>query len=182
MSVATGDVSIASLSKRSVHRIRTDTGTSPRGRQTLTDETKPIDFELRFANGERLGVSLLGSGSEPASLWRVFTSIRELANLPSNWDSYGSQPLAASAVRRSFNLLPLVLSDTSPAPSVIPTRDGGVQFEWHRGGIDIEVKIPPSGSASYLIADAGTGVEQESEESLDLPAIREALERISAAQ
>lgn len=32
-------------------------------------------------------------------------------------------------------------------PAVAPTTAGGVQFEWHQGGWDIEVEVLPNGRA-----------------------------------
>lgn len=178
----TGEFSIASLSRREVQSLRTNTATGMPGRQMLTAEVKSLDFPLDFATGERLTVRLVGNGNEPSCMWSVFNLFRELACLQSNWDSYGSQPLSASVVRRSCKLLPLLLSDESAIPNLIPTRDGGIQFEWHRGGIDVELKIPRTGPISYLIADANTGAEQEAEGTVDLAAIREALDRVSKVQ
>jgi hypothetical protein len=35
--------------------------------------------------------------------------------------------------------------DGLSAPLVIPTCDGGIQFEWHGGGLDLEVEVYSSG-------------------------------------
>jgi hypothetical protein len=32
-----------------------------------------------------------------------------------------------------------ILGPTSPAPRVVPLSSGGLQLEWHRQGIDLEV-------------------------------------------
>lgn len=147
--------------------------------RTMLTAEPPLRFDLHFADGERIKVELTGSGYEPSSLWRVLESIQNLTRLPRGWDSYGSQPLDARAVRRSFGLLPLLLKDETPEPNAIPTRDGGLQFEWHRRGIDLEVTVRPSGPVSYYFADAGTGEEQEWNGNLGRQAIAPILARIS---
>jgi hypothetical protein len=146
----------------------------------LTPGEAPLRFELRFANGERVTANLSGSGREPTSLWRVLGSLHRLTSLSLGWDSYGAKPLNPSAVRRTLNLLPLLLPEGAPEPAVVPTRDGGIQLEWHRRGIDLEVKVPPTGPVSYFIADAGTGEEREWEGSLERDTISAAFTRMSA--
>jgi len=124
---------------------------------------------------------LTGSGSEPTALWHVLGTLRRLAALPRGWDSYGAKPLTPTALRRMLGLLPLLLPDDAPEPSVVPTRDGGIQLEWHRRGIDFEVKVPPTGPISYLVADAGTGEEREWEGGLERDTISAAFARMSDA-
>ncbi|KKL61549.1 hypothetical protein LCGC14_2194210 [marine sediment metagenome] len=34
-------------------------------------------------------------------------------------------------------------------PSVTTTELGGVQFDWHEGGVDIEIEIGPDGEQVY---------------------------------
>lgn len=179
MTGATGEFAIVALSGSGIQSIHAHTAKPSELRQSLTSEP-PLRFELRFANGEQLTARLSGSGSEPTSLWHVLDSFQRLAALLPGWDSYGAKPLDPTAVRRTFNLLPALLLDDSPEPSVVPTRDGGVQLEWHRRGVDLEVKVPPTGPISYLIADAGTGEEREWEGALERDAIHAAFARMSA--
>jgi hypothetical protein len=176
---ATSDFSIAALSRRGSTVAKLSDAFSADQRHLLTEEPRSLDFSLTFATGERLTIRLLGNGSEPTSFWKVLCGFRDLASLPANWDSYGSRPLSVSAVKRSFNLLPQLLAPSAPEPVMVPTSDGGVQFEWHRSGIDVEIRVPQQGPVSFLVADASTGQEVEGEGNLDLQTIREALERLS---
>ena len=178
MTSSTGEFAIAALAKRDVQPLRSSTAKAPEQRHTLSEETKPLHFSLTFATGERLGVDVSGSGEEPTSFWYVMDAFKRLAQLTSSWDSYGAKPLNASAVRRSFSLLPALLPEGAPEPTVVPTRDGGVQFEWHRSGVDLEIKVPPSGPIAYFFADATVGEEREWEGLFDRAAIRQAFERI----
>ena len=172
---------IAALANRQVREVRTDTATRDSSHM-LSDESGDLCFVLRFASGEELDVELTGSGREPSSVWRVFHLLRQLSELPHGWDSYGGLPLSAIAVKRSVNLFPLLLPPESPIPSVVPTRDGGVQFEWHRHGVDIEVKVPPAGPMSYYIADARTNEEFEGEGAPEKQRLRAALNRLGEAE
>jgi hypothetical protein len=47
-------------------------------------------------------------------------------------------------------------------PSLSPLNDGGVQAEWHRGGVDVEVTFSPQESErGVYIRDKATGDEQD---------------------
>jgi hypothetical protein len=178
MSTATGEFAIAALSGLNVH-LRGGTAKSREPRHTLTAETKPLPFTLEFYTGERMRVELHGSGHEPTSFWCVMAALKRLAQLAPSWDSYGARPLDPSSVRRFFSLLPVLLPEHAPEPTIIPTREGGIQFEWHRHGIDLEVKIPPSGPISQFFADAESGDEREWEGALDRSAVSQAFARMS---
>ena len=110
---------------------------------------------LRFTVG-RSGqeIVLNGNGSEPSALWRVLEALHRLSELSANWDSYGSEPIAESAIRRTISHLHFFLRDETPEPSVVPTNDGGVQLEWHGAGVDIEAKFPPSAPISFFISSS----------------------------
>lgn len=147
----------------------------------LTAIPHPLPFILEFRSGERLEIELVGSGREPTSLWRFLHSIKELAELPTGWDSYRAKPIAATAVRRAFPLLPAILPEMAPLPTVVPTANGGLQVEWHRNGIDMEITVPPVGPLTCFIADSNAGTEREWSGTLDMTAIVAALGRIGAA-
>lgn len=165
------------LSDLVVQRTGVSTSNEADGRHTLTRAEKPLRFDLHFANGERIGVKLYGSGNEPSTLWKLLSTFHQLAQLPPGWDSYSAQPLNSITVKRSLNLFPLLLSDEIPDPTLVPTADGGVQFEWHRFGVDVEIKVPPSGPVSYAITDLETGEEREAEGTLDIDLILGVLNR-----
>ena len=46
-------------------------------------------------------------------------------------------------------------------PALVPTVRGGLQLEWHRQGVDIEVEVDPNGSVSWWAEDRRTGEESE---------------------
>ena len=75
----------------------------------------------------------------------VFDSVQMLLHLTEDWDSHGANPLAIKSIENLIILLPQGIPWDVPAPSVVPTVSGGIQLEWHRQGIDLEIEIPPSG-------------------------------------
>lgn len=73
-------------------------------------------------------------------------ALRFAANEP-GWSSVGDETLVA-ALRGLFT----VLGHETAVPSVTPTPDGGLQFEWHDGGWDIEVEAMPDGTLEVWAA------------------------------
>ena len=178
MMYATGEHSIADLSTRDLQPTRrTRAFTSDRS-QFLTGEPRPVPFAITFPSGESVQITLMRSGEEPSAHWMVFDSLKKLAGLPAGWDSYGARPLNPRAVWRSVGLLTSIVPPNAPEPTVVPTRDGGVQFEWHRRGIDVEVRVPPVGEVSFIVADQT--VEHEGEGIPDRALLDDAFARMMA--
>lgn len=60
-----------------------------------------------------------------------------LASLKENWDSYGGSPITEKALRIARLML--------TAPTIVPMSCGGIQLEWHKNGMDIEIAINEDG-------------------------------------
>ena len=101
---------------------------------------------------------------------------RRLAGLRTGWDSYGAHALSPVAVQRAIVLMRADL----PVPAVVPTRAGGIQMEWHRHGIDVEINVPPTGDIEYLVVDPERGVVLESTGSTDQATLFSTLARIAS--
>jgi hypothetical protein len=71
----------------------------------------------------------------------------KLATLKAGWDSYGAPPISAEAIQRARRWLESV--------HVVPTSDGGVQIEWNRDGVEVEVYFRANNSVGGLFAAEG---------------------------
>ena len=93
---------------------------------------------------------------DPPWLQPTVQALEELLMLPAGWDSYGARPVDPQHALAMVHMLYGIMRDTSPAPSVVPTNRGGVQVEWHRGGIDLEIETlsPHRFLVSYEDADS----------------------------
>ena len=69
---------------------------------------------------------------EPSWFSATLKSLTRLLNLQDNWDSYGGSKPQYIAVIQGLKLLWQIMASDSPAPTVVPQSDGGIQFEWHR--------------------------------------------------
>ena len=87
-----------------------------------------------------------------------------MLNLQDNWDSYGARGVSRQSVETALALCS-VMNDASPPPAIIPTPSGGVQLEWHKLGIDLEVDITNDGRYSISFDDETTVNEILEEES-----------------
>lgn len=117
----------------------------------------------RFVEWSGGGIRVeLQTQEPPRWLLPTLRSLDELMTLPPNWDSYGAQPIRRRNAIEALSLLAEVSCVSTPAPSVVPLPDGGIQLEWHSGGVDLEVSLPGSGPGHVSWEDrAGSSWEAE---------------------
>lgn len=99
--------------------------------------------------------------SIPKWLDKARNDLNALLNLPGNWDGAGAVPLQLQAATTALRLMSPFMSDDCPFPAIVPTNVGGLQLEWHRRGVDLELRIEPTGQASYFFEDLKSGESQE---------------------
>lgn len=68
--------------------------------------------------------------------------LKDLVALKAGWNSYNANPLGDGAIQAIRNM------------SVVPCPSGGVVFEWHVNGFDVEVEFSPDGAVTMLVAPA----------------------------
>src|SRR6266851_8436106 len=121
----------------------------------------------------------------PSSDWLPQTEIalQELLKLPANWDSYGARMIRAEVVAEAADLLRKIVQPDTPQPAVVPTVQGGVQLEWHTGGIDLEIEIEQPGRFHVSYEEPNEDAALEAELTLtDLPRLTELTARLSPRQ
>ncbi len=106
---------------------------------------------------------IVSHNGEPFPSWvrPTIAAFNEIGSLPDNWDTYGGRAVKVERIEESFSLLRLVMQPNSPAPSVVPLSDGGVQVEWHRKQQDLEIVFPGIEDGLYLYSNRATGDEFE---------------------
>jgi hypothetical protein len=98
------------------------------------------------------------SWEEPAWAHPVFSALADLLELRPNWDSYGGLPLTNENFASAIGFLARIMDDDTEPPWVVPLPSGGVQLEWHREDLDVEVVIDRDRSV-VLIEDRGEELE-----------------------
>jgi hypothetical protein len=130
----------------------------------------------------------LGAPSDPKPMELAWLgdTVKGLGNtlsLSRGWDTYDGAPVSARSVQRALAFLVGFLEPSSPTPAVVPLSDGGVQMEWHRGGLDIELTFSPREAAELYVRDLETGDEWEGDATPELvEQVRPLLARLRAAQ
>ena len=128
------------------------------------------------------GASTLGS-STSAVIWYGATirALEGLLQLPDNWDRCGAPRIDIDIAKGVMSLLSSVMRDDTPAPSVVPTTRGGIQFEWHTRGIDLEVEFLSSVRVRGLFEDLRNGDAWDEDLSVNLAPLTEAIASLSRA-
>lgn len=89
---------------------------------------------------------------EPHAMEWLYPTLRAMAALPwwtDNWGS-GATRTQIRAMASMLEILVAILDSQAPPPAVVPTWNGGVQVEWHRSGIDLEIEVDPAGNIEYF--------------------------------
>jgi hypothetical protein len=126
--------------------------------ELASDEKTPI----AAASREWLRKIVSSNGeSIPGWVRPTIAAFNEIGRLSDNWDTYGGKAANVEAVQQSFSLLRSVMQPNSPAPSVVPLSDGGVQLEWHRNKQDLEIVLPCKEDGLFLYSNRATGDDLE---------------------
>lgn len=98
----------------------------------------------------------------PPTWWSAaLQQVSSLLDLPKNWDSYGAERISRQNAYYAVQILQQISRPGIPAPSIVPTVRGNLQFEWHRAGIDLEIEILSPTRIRTSYEDELTGVEWE---------------------
>lgn len=85
----------------------------------------------------------------PLARARLEGSIQRMQSfgvLGADWDSYGAHLVQPDAVLQALRLLAVAFNTREDIadPMIVPTSDGGVQLEWDRDDVHLELEVRPS--------------------------------------
>lgn len=91
--------------------------------------------------------------STPAPTWLLHATERAgaLLVLPFDWDLQGAPAINPTTIQTALDALCLLMDQHSSLPAWTPTREGGVQLDWHENGIDLEIEFGPSLPDGYAV-------------------------------
>jgi hypothetical protein len=105
--------------------------------------------------------------------------LNELLSLPPNWNSYGARPIDPVIVRAAREMLHRLAQPHTPRPNVVPTVRGGVQLEWHTGGIDLELEFSSPDHVHTYYEEGESSEEADFDARTDLPQLSGLVARLS---
>ncbi|MCP3959200.1 MAG: hypothetical protein GY719_15225 [bacterium] len=152
-------------------------GSGPPPDITVSPKAVAFRCELR-RNGTPLEV--IAEGTLPDWLEGVLQQLQGLLDLKDDWDAEGAPRVSIDSVCAVVDVLCEIAPALTPAPSLVPTAEGCVQIEWHRGGIDLEIEVVSRLRATAYLADLATGEEWEGDLEARAPEIRKRLARMSS--
>lgn len=112
-------------------------------------------------------------------LLNAMQQIWQLLSMPPGWDSYGGKPIDRQKANAALGLVGIALENGAPMPAIVPTSDGSVQLEWHRRGVDLEIRATSGTSFQLYFEDLATDETCEVEIGTDAVALRAFLARVT---
>jgi hypothetical protein len=116
---------------------------SKRARRTVDAYEQPVLTPRKrtyYSRGQTWYVEWQDYG-QPLPAWfdPLLQGFIDLRTLPPDWDSYGAGLIDPKLVDAAMAFANGLLGAATPAPRVVPLSSGGLQMEWHRKGIDLEI-------------------------------------------
>jgi len=74
-------------------------------------------------------------------LTSALADVARIAELPQDWDGYGSAPLGIKEREHVTKLLSSIDNADLPAPNIVPISGGGIQIEWQHNARELELEI-----------------------------------------
>ena len=126
-------------------------------------------------------IRVTNSGPQlPKWIKPTVSAFSAIQNLQENWDSYGGKIIRHDLIKQSLIMLASIMEWNSPAPSVVPLGDGGIQIEWHKNQQDLEIIFSAEESPQFYYMNRKTGMDQEGFASADkYPTLTLLLRKIS---
>lgn len=105
-------------------------------------------------------ISINPAFSQPPWAYKVLSKTNDLMNLKLAWDSYSAIAIQKRSIEQMLDILFSSASPTTPAPSLVPLPDGGIQVEWHNGSQDLELSFQSDGNLSAYYFSSDKEIEQ----------------------
>jgi hypothetical protein len=121
---------------------------SPPARHSLVVETGNLQFVI---------------GGAPSAKWfcDAANHLANLAALRPDWNSHGAPAIKKSCILETFRFLSAIARYIAEPPFIAPTVRGGVQLEWHRCRLDLEIEVLGPHHYRVFVEDQSSGEAEE---------------------
>lgn len=155
-----------------------DAGFAPPGSDQLS--APPISPEgAALSMPAHLRVEIEVRGAEPPWFRPVFSRVQQLMRLGAGWDGIDAPAPSVRALTGLLDLLSTSLPRAAAVPSLVPTAHGGVQAEWHRENVDLEIEVAADGHAHAWMQDIETGELWEGDPTMSRERVRSIISALS---
>jgi hypothetical protein len=113
------------------------------------------------------------------SLLAARRKMEALLALAPGWDSYSATAIERDRAIAALGLIWLAIANGAPMPAIVPTSDGGIQLEWHRRGVDLEIRVISETSFEVYFEDLSKQETQELEIAVDFSPLKVFLDRVT---
>lgn len=128
------------------------------------------------------GIEIVLEKKPPNWISQIAEVLSSYRWLPNNWDSYGARGTNFRCIVVAIQILARIVDEKTPKPSVVPTTQGGVQFEWHTKGIDLEIEICPTMRIFAAFEDNQQKEEWEGEITEDFSLLESIIETLASRE
>lgn len=139
--------------------------------EAMAEHTRNFFF---MSSAGRVGVEVFGT----EMICGLVQDIGRLMALEKNWDSYDAPPIDPHIAIAAMKFWLINFGARFPKPWVVPTNEGGIQFEWHKGGLDVEAEFRSRNEILGYYRDKETGKEWEGDISRDFEPFKKVLSRM----
>ena len=126
---------------------------------SLRPRKETIDIELSVG-GQSIQFTYRGNAL-PDWGKDVLESVAERWGCGSGWDGYDAHPTDPALVAELLNCLDLAIPSGGSSPLVTPLSDGGVQAEWHKGNLTLEIVVSADEPPRFYFHDPASSREEE---------------------
>lgn len=81
------------------------------------------------------------AAERPRWVGKVVRRLVELLDLPERWDGRDAKRVQTQTAYYASTFLGAVCSPSTAEPQIVPTIAGGLQIEWHKNNVDIELEL-----------------------------------------
>ena len=150
--------------------------------RSLADSPNTRRFQIVAGRINKSSGSMGDAGKAfSRSHWRdaVRSQLSAIANLPPNWDGYGTGPVTSDTILFALQVLGDVWMANLPVPDISPMSNEGIMIEWISEQFEFTLEVEGPYAISFLFEQTEDGAIEEGNVSRNLADIDPYLQRFT---